>query len=82
MENRPVSLGHRPPKVTQLTPTLVKTIGYGVSTVSVLLLGVVSWNSVKSNPVLLACLLGGMAASVIGMMLRWLSYRIEKAQGE
>ncbi|HEY3696929.1 MAG TPA: hypothetical protein VGL30_14875 [Phenylobacterium sp.] len=57
---------------------MLKTFGYLVSTVSVALLGVVSWNSARENPVLFACLAGGMAASVAGMLLRWLAWRQEQ----
>ena len=59
------------------TPNLVKTTGYLVSTISVILLGVVAWKGAKDNPVLLACLVAGMAASIIGMLLRWTSYQID-----
>lgn len=63
----------------------IKSSGYLISTFSVLLLGVVSWQSASEKPLLLACLIGGMAASVFGMFLRWLSYAIEerrKADGQ
>lgn len=56
----------------------IKSCGYLVSTVSVVLLGVVSWKSASEEPVLAACLVAGMAASVFGMFLRWLSYGIEE----
>jgi hypothetical protein len=59
---------------------LLKTLGYLVSTVSVLLLGVVSWNSAREHPLLLACLIGGIATSVAGMFLRWLAYREEQRE--
>jgi hypothetical protein len=59
---------------------LLKTIGYLVSSVSVLLLGILSWSSAAADPKMLACLLGGMALSVLGMLLRWLEYRKEKQQ--
>ena len=63
----------------------IKTSGYLISTVSVVLLGVVSWKKASEDPLLMACLLGGMATSVVGMFLRWLSYQIEerrKAEGQ
>jgi hypothetical protein len=56
----------------------IKPLGYLVSSVSVILLGTVSWKSASSDPVLTACLIGGMATSIVGMALRWLSYRLEK----
>jgi len=59
---------------------VLKTSGYLVSTISVLLLGYVSWTSASKDPVLFACLILGMIASVAGMVLRWLSYRRERKQ--
>ncbi|MDB5448914.1 MAG: hypothetical protein JWQ52_42 [Phenylobacterium sp.] len=59
---------------------LLKTLGYLVSVLSVLLLGVVSWQSAADNPLLFACLIGGMATSVLGMFLRWVSYVREKKE--
>jgi hypothetical protein len=61
-------------------PNLIKTLGYLISSLSVLLLGIVSWKSAAENPVLLVCLLAGMAASALGMVLRWASYQVEKKQ--
>ena len=59
---------------------MLKTFGYLVSTISVLLLGLVSWRSAARDPLLFACLVGGMLASVLGMFLRWFSYRDERKQ--
>lgn len=56
----------------------IKTCGYLVSTLSVLLLGIVSWKKASQDLLLLLCLIGGMLTSIVGMMLRWLSYHIEK----
>ncbi|MDG4855250.1 MULTISPECIES: hypothetical protein [unclassified Mesorhizobium] len=61
---------------------LLKGIGYSISTVSVMLLAIVSWEHVSQNPLLIACLLGGAATSIIGMFCRWLSYEVEKRQQE
>ncbi|WP_149803587.1 hypothetical protein [Mesorhizobium sp. NFR06] len=57
---------------------LLKGIGYSISTVSVVLLAAVSWGNASKSPLLIACLLGGAATSIIGMFCRWLSYEIEK----
>ena len=54
----------------------LKGLGYLVSTLSVILLGIVAWKGAKEEPLLFACLLAGMAASVAGMGLRWLSHRL------
>jgi len=57
-----------------------KGLGYLVSTVSVVLLGIVAWRSASRDPVLLICLIAGMASSVLGMSLRWISHRIEQKE--
>lgn len=56
----------------------IKSSGYLVSTLSVALLAAASWKSASQNPLLLACLVVGVTASVLGMFLRWLSYDIEE----
>jgi hypothetical protein len=55
-----------------------KGLGYLVSSVSVVLLGIVAWKSASEQPLLFACLIGGMLASVLGMTMRWISHRIEQ----
>ncbi|TRC97331.1 hypothetical protein FJV76_27245 [Mesorhizobium sp. WSM4303] len=59
---------------------LLKGVGYLISTASVVLLAIVSWSSASQSPLLVACLLGGAAASIVGMFCRWLTYEIEKRQ--
>lgn len=59
-------------------PNLIKTAGYVISSLSVLLLGIVAWKSASEQPLLMACLIGGMATSVLGMVCRWTSYQLEK----
>lgn len=59
-------------------PATIKTLGYVISTLSVALLGIVSWKSASADILLMLCLLGGMATSITGMALRWLSYRMEQ----
>jgi hypothetical protein len=60
------------------TSNLIKTSGYLVSTLSVVLLGIVSFDSARKHPLLLACLIIGMVTSAIGMGLRWLSYQLDE----
>ena len=63
----------------------IKSSGYLISTLSVVLLAAVSWKSASEEPLLMACLIAGMATSVGGMFLRWLSYEIQerrKAKGQ
>jgi hypothetical protein len=56
----------------------LKGLGYLVSTLSVVLLGIVACKSASEQPLLFACLILGMLASVAGMSLRWISHRIEQ----
>jgi hypothetical protein len=57
---------------------VLKTLGYVISTLSVILLGVVSWKATESDMGLRACLIAGAFASILGMFCRWLSYELEK----
>lgn len=61
-----------------MSPLAIKTCGYLVSSVSVVLLAVVAWPGASKQPVLLVALVAGALASVVGMGLRWLSYWIEE----
>jgi biotin transporter BioY len=61
-----------------VSPLVIKTCGYLVSTISVVLLAIVAWPNASKEPLLAAALLVGAAASVTGMGLRWLSYWIEE----
>jgi hypothetical protein len=63
-----------------VSPFMMKTLGYLVSTLSVILLAIASWPKAQENPVFMVCLISGAIASVIGMFFRWLSYSIEKKQ--
>jgi hypothetical protein len=63
-------------------PSRLKRRGYLASTLSVSLLGFVSWKSASADFVLLICLVAGMLLSVVGMELRWRSHRLEQAQKE
>jgi hypothetical protein len=57
---------------------VLKTIGYLISALSVILLGLVSWKATATEPLLRFGLIAGMATSVVGMFCRWLSYELEK----
>ncbi|MER9329872.1 hypothetical protein NKJ26_17320 [Mesorhizobium sp. M0152] len=61
---------------------LLKGAGYLISTISVALLTIVSWQNASKDLMLTVCLLAGAATSVIGMFCRWLSYEIEKRQAD
>lgn len=56
----------------------LKGLGYLTSTVSVALLGAVSWKAATEHRSLMICLLLGMVLSVVGMMLRWRSHRLDQ----
>lgn len=58
----------------------IKTSGYAISTISVLLLATVSLKSARSDPVLALCLAAGVVTSILGMLLRWWSYRMEEGK--
>ena len=58
----------------------IKGAGYLTSTASVILLGSVSWKSASEHPPLFICLLIGMLLSVVGMMLRWRSHRLDQKE--
>ena len=58
--------------------TRLKGFGYLASIVSVLLLGAVALDSASDEPVLLVCLILGMAASVLGMALRWKAQLVQQ----
>ena len=63
----------------EMTPAAIKSLGYLVSTISVLLLGVASWPG-AARAGLTVVLVLGMTASILGMACRWYSYRLEKRQ--
>jgi uncharacterized membrane protein YhhN len=60
----------------------LKGLGYLISTVSVFLLGVAAWPKPEDPPEKTWLLIGGMAASILGMFLRYLSHRKEKGDIE
>ena len=65
----------------------MKGNGYLVSILSVLLLMIPPLKSAKEDPLILACLVGGAALSILGMYMRWLAdrktqRRISRAQGK
>ena len=61
-----------------MRPAAIKTGGYLISSVSVALLGAVAWKSASKDPLLLGCLIAGMALSILGMIFRWISYQMEE----
>lgn len=60
----------------------MKGLGYLISIVSVFLLAVPAFKSASEEPPMLLCLVAGMAASIAGMFLRWLSHRRQKQEME
>ena len=57
---------------------MLKGIGYLVSCISVVCLGVTAWSSAAEHPAMLGFLVAGMATSILGMGLRFLSHLREK----
>lgn len=52
----------------------LKTAGYVVSIISVMLLGLAGWEGASKHPSTAAALILGMATSIAGMALRWISF--------
>ena len=61
-------------------PLMLKSIGYLVSILSVLLLGAVAWGSVADDAAMRACLILGMLTSISGMGLRWDSFFVDQRE--
>lgn len=61
---------------------MVKLVGYLVSCVSVICLGIVSWNGAAAKPLMLALLIAGMATSIVGMLIRFWSHIRDKRRQE
>ena len=57
-------------------------LGYLVSSLSVLALGAVGWEAAKDDRTLLILLILGIAASLVGMLLRWLSFLQDQREKE
>jgi hypothetical protein len=64
--------------VTKNTLHRLKGFGYLTSSVSVFLFATMSWSSAHMTSLLTACLIVGVATSIIGMFFRRLTYEIEK----
>jgi hypothetical protein len=58
----------------------LKGFGYLLSILSVFLLAAGSFKTASQQPVLLLCLLAGVATSIVGMLLRWLDHRREQRE--
>jgi hypothetical protein len=52
--------------------------GYLISTISVFMLGIAAWPKADDPAWQLWLVMGGMAASILGMFVRYLSHRQEK----
>lgn len=60
-----------------MRPETIKTGGYAISCVSVLLLGLTAWQGAQKAGLTPALILG-MVTSIVGMACRWFSYEVEK----
>ena len=56
----------------------MKGVGYLISIFSVFLLAAGSLKTASQDPLLLACLIVGMISSIIGMLLRYWSFRRDR----
>lgn len=61
---------------------MVKHIGFLLSCISVVMLGIVGWKSASEQPVLFIFLLLGMATSVGGLCCRWYDYVQDRKAGK
>lgn len=55
----------------------LKANGYLLSIGSVVLLAVPAWEGASHDPLLLACLVGGVILSIGAMAMRWRSHRVD-----
>ena len=62
------------------TVSEIKGAGYLSSMFSVILLSIPALKSASEDQALLACLLGGVLLSIIGMGMRWRSHRMEQQE--
>ncbi|HEV2748412.1 MAG TPA: hypothetical protein VGW34_14090 [Allosphingosinicella sp.] len=60
----------------------MKGVGYLISTVSVVLLAIVAWQSTIQNPDLKPYLIGGVLTSILGMFVRYLAHEKDKRERE
>lgn len=58
----------------------MKGFGYLISTASVILLGIVAWPKPDEPSWKAAATVAGMAAAILGMLLRYISHRKDKAR--
>ena len=61
---------------------MLKSFGYLLSTISVLLIGATAWDHASQEPLMLLALILGMALSIAGMLLRWLSFVQERRDNQ
>ena len=60
----------------------MKSFGYLISILSVALLAIPAWDNAVRKPPLLAALIAGVLLSMLGMALRWASYRRERGSDD
>lgn len=65
-----------------MSPFRVKACGYGVSTLSVMLLAVAAWPTASRHWLFAVALIAGVATSIAGMGLRLFSYWLDKTRGD
>jgi ABC-type transport system involved in cytochrome bd biosynthesis fused ATPase/permease subunit len=77
-----VFLSHKRNIGDSVPANFLKTLGYLISTVSVALLAIVAWSTLADDPGLRLALIVGVATSILGMVLRWLSYQVREKEVE
>ena len=58
----------------------MKSLGYLISTLSVIMLGAVAWPKPGEPAYVKWLVIGGMTSSITGMLLRYLSHRKDVAE--
>lgn len=58
----------------------MKSLGYLISTMSVIMLGAVAWPKPSEPTYVKWLVIGGMTPSIVGMFLRYLSHRKDKRE--
>ena len=58
----------------------LKSYGYLISIVSVVLLGSVAWKYASEDRLMLACLVLGIVTSIAGMGMRWAQFVLDQRE--
>lgn len=54
--------------------SILESLGYFVSVISVILLAIAAWSGAEGNPALRTVIIAGSSLAALGMMVRWYVY--------